>query len=193
MAEAAQNVVDRECWTTLQNQKVFEAGNRLRVMRQTVSLPDSRIVDDYYQIDLPSFAAIYAVTEQDEVLLLRQYKHGVGEVCLTLPGGQIDPGEDAEFSARRELLEETGYGGGRWFTGPTLILHGNQRIARAHIYVAQHVIKLNEADSGDLEDATILTKPRAGVLEAAMTGGMPITSHVAAIGIAEALLANSPE
>ncbi len=193
MAEAAQDVVDRECWTTLQNQKVFEAGSRLRVMRQTVSLPDSRIVDDYYQIDLPSFAAIYAVTEQDEVLLLRQYKHGVGEVCLTLPGGQIDPGEDAEFSARRELLEETGYGGGRWFTGPTLILHGNQRIARAHIYVARHVIKLNEADSGDLEDATILTKPRAGVLEAAMTGGMPITSHVAAIGIAEALLANSPE
>ena len=193
MAEAAQDVVDRECWTTLQNQKVFEAGSRLRVMRQTVSLPDSRIVDDYYQIDLPSFAAIYAVTELDEVLLLRQYKHGVGEVCLTLPGGQIDPGEDAEFSARRELLEETGYGGGRWFTGPTLILHGNQRIARAHIYIARHVIKLNEADSGDLEDATILTKPRAGVLEAAMNGGMPITSHVAAIGIAEALLANSPE
>ena len=194
MGELAHKILDPDCWSVLDNEKVFEAGERLRVMRQTICLPDSRIIDDYYQIDLPSFAAIYAVTEQDEVLLLQPIQtRGRRGYALTLPGGQVDPGEDPEFSARRELLEETGYGGGRWFTGPTLILHGNQRIARAHIYVARHVIKLNEADSGDLEDATILTKPRAGVLEAAMSGGMPITSHVAAIGIAEALLANSSE
>lgn len=182
---------DRECWSLLESRKVFEADSRLRVHRQTLCLPGNKIVEDYYQIDLPSFAAIYAVTEQDEVLLLRQYKHGVGHVCLTLPGGQIDPGEDAEFSARRELLEETGYGGGRWLAGPPLILHGNQRIATVHIYVARHVIKLGEASSGDLEEAELLTSTRDDVRRAVMNGELPITTHVAAVGIAEALLAAS--
>lgn len=188
MVEAALARRDRECWSLVENRKVFEADNRLRIHRQTLCLPDNRIVEDYYQIDLPSFAAIYAVTEQDQVLLLRQYKHGVGQVCLTLPGGQIDPGEDAEFSARRELLEETGYGGGRWLAGPPLILHGNQRIAMAHIYVARHVIKLGEANSGDLEETELLTSPRNDVRQAVLNGELPITTHVAAVGIAEALL-----
>ena len=151
-------------------------------------MPDNRTIDDYYQIDLPSFASIYAVTEQDEVLLLRQYKHGVGRVCLTLPGGQIDPGEDAEFAARRELLEETGYGGGRWLAGPTLILHGNQKIASAHIYVAHHVIKLNEANSGDLEEADIVTRSRDYVRNSVLNGEMPISTHVATVGLAEVML-----
>ena len=179
---------DRDRWALVESRKVFDAGNRLKVLRQTVCLPDDRIVDDYYRIDLPSIATIYALTEDGNVLLLRQYKHGVGEVCLTLPGGQVEPGENAEFSARRELLEETGYGGGRWFEGPTLVLHGNQRIARSHIYVAHHVIKLGEADSGDLEETQLVLKPRQDLRRAMLQGELPITTHVATIGVAETLL-----
>lgn len=182
---------DRDLWSLVESRKVFEAGDRLRVLRQTVCLPDNRLVDDYYQIDLPSFASIYAVTEDNRVLLLRQYKHGIGRVCLTLPGGQVDPGEDTEFCARRELLEETGYGGGRWLAGPSLVLHGNQRIASAHIFVARHVIKLTDAHSGDLEDATLITLPQDQVRLAALSGDLPVTSHVATVGIAEMLLAAS--
>lgn len=188
MDAARQKVQNPQHWALLNSNKVFEASNRLRVMRQTVCLPDNRIVDDYYQIDLPSFATVYAVTEENEVLMLRQYKHGVGEVCLTLPGGQIDPGEDVEFSARRELLEETGYGGGKWIAAPSLVLHGNQKIATSHIFVASHVIKLGEANSGDLEETALVTVPRADVRRFMMSGLTPITSHVAAIGMAEMIL-----
>lgn len=177
-------------WSVLDSRKVFEAGDRLRVLRQTISLPDSRIVDDYYQIDLPSFASIYAVTDQDEVLILQQYKHGVGQTCLTLPGGQIDACEDPEFSARRELLEETGYGGGKWVAAPTMVLHGNQKIAKSHVFIASHVIKLCEANSGDLETSTLLTVPRKEVRRSMLSGKTPIASHVAAIGLAEMYLAD---
>ncbi|WP_150523543.1 NUDIX hydrolase [Roseibium sediminis] len=176
-------------WLLLENEKVFEIKNRVRVNRHKVWLPDNRVIDDYYHIDLPSFVTIYAVNEQGEVLLLEQYKHGVGEVCLTLPGGQIDPGEEPEFAARRELLEETGYGGGRWLSGPSLVLHGNQRISVAHTFVACHVIKLNEANSGDLEQASLVTRPRSELWKTIMDGQLPITTHVAVAGIAETLLA----
>lgn len=176
-------------WSLLGSEKVFEAGDRMRVMRQVIELPDRAVIDNYYQIDLPTYATIYAVTDKQEVLLLQQYKHGVGRVCLTLPGGQIEHGENPEFAARRELLEETGYGGGMWTVGPSLVLHGNQRVAVGHVFVAQHVIKLAEARSGDLEEMRIVLQPRETVSQSMLNGSMPITSHVAAVGIAEALLA----
>jgi ADP-ribose pyrophosphatase len=182
---------DQDNWSVIGSEKVLEVTNRMRVTRQTVRLPDDRMVDDYYQIDLPSFASVYAVNEKDEVLLLRQYKHGVGQVCLTLPGGQVEPGEDIEFSARRELLEETGYGGGKWLTGPSLVLHGNQRIARSHIFVACHVIKIGQAKSGDLEETTLHTLPRKSMGPALLNGMIPIASHAAAISVAELLLGKS--
>ncbi|GAA0775538.1 NUDIX hydrolase [Roseibium denhamense] len=175
-------------WSLLSSEKVFEAGDRLKVLRQTVELPDLTRVEDYYQIDLPTYATIYAVTDQDEVLLLEQYKHGVGQVCLTLPGGQIDPGENPEFAARRELLEETGYGGGRWLAGPSLVLHGNQRVALGHIFVARHVIKLNDPSPGDLEDMQVKLQSRKDVQRSLIDGKLPITSHAAAVGIAETMI-----
>lgn len=187
--KASSIVLEDPHWSVLQSDTVYDSGKNLRVLRQTVQLPDSRIIDDYFRIDLPSFTSVYAVTEENQVLLLQQYKHGAGQVCLTLPGGQVDPGEDPEFSARRELLEETGFGGGRWIAGPALVLHGNQGIARAHVFVASHVIKLGEPCSGDLEDAVLVTRQRAYLREAILRGELPVTSHVATIGIAEALFA----
>lgn len=177
-------------WSLLGSEKVFEAGDRMRVSRQVVQLPDHAVIDNYYQIDLPTYATIYAVTDKNEVLVLEQYKHGVGQVCLTLPGGQIEQGENAEFAARRELLEETGYGGGMWTAGPSLILHGNQRVAVGHVFVARHVMQLGEPASEDLEDMRLCLLGRETVRHSIMTGDMPITSHVAAVGIAEALLSS---
>ncbi|WP_208981538.1 NUDIX hydrolase [Roseibium alexandrii] len=180
--------LDQTTWTLLGSEKVFEAGDRLKVLRQTVELPDHTRVEDYYQIDLPTYATVYAVTEKDEVLLLEQYKHGVGHVCLTLPGGQIDPGENPEFAARRELLEETGYGGGRWTAGPALVLHGNQRVALGHIFVARHVIQLSDPCPGDLEEMQLRLRSRKRVQQDLLSGALPITSHAAAVGIAETMI-----
>ncbi len=53
---------------------------------------------------------IVAVNDQNEVLLIREYAAGLEEYVLTLPKGLIDPGEDAETAANRELQEEAGFG-----------------------------------------------------------------------------------
>jgi len=63
----------------------------------------------YYTLKLPDYASIVAVTEEGRVLIVRQYRPAVERYTFELPSGIVDPGESPAESARRELLEETGY------------------------------------------------------------------------------------
>jgi ADP-ribose pyrophosphatase len=71
--------------------------------------PDGVIVDPYFVVELPPSVCAVALTESNEVVMTRQYRHPIGETILELPGGFIDAGEVPETAIARELLEETGY------------------------------------------------------------------------------------
>ena len=82
-----------------------------RVRRDVVVLPDGSEIA-YFVYEESDVAVVFATTPEDEVLLVRQYKHGIANVTLELPGGLIDPGETSAEAGARELLEETGYAPG---------------------------------------------------------------------------------
>src|ERR1700675_4675934 len=70
-----------------------------------------------YDLDFvrhPGAAAVVAVDDSGRVCLVRQYRHGVTDFLLEIPGGQLDAGDDAEVCAVRELAEETGVRAQRW-------------------------------------------------------------------------------
>jgi 8-oxo-dGTP pyrophosphatase MutT (NUDIX family) len=66
---------------------------------------------DYYVIHLADAVHVVALTPDDQVLLVRQFRAGSKRDSLEIPGGLIDPGEDPCAAGARELLEETGYAG----------------------------------------------------------------------------------
>ncbi len=72
-------------------------------------MPTGHIVEDYYVLEYNNWVNAVAITQDNKVLMVRQYRHAAGIVSLEIPGGVIDQGEMPEQAIRRELLEETGY------------------------------------------------------------------------------------
>ena len=81
----------------------------IAVRADQCQMPDGRLIDPYFIVESRSYVNVVPVTPQDEIVLLRIYRHGLKQTLLETPGGLIDAGESALVSARRELLEETGH------------------------------------------------------------------------------------
>jgi ADP-ribose diphosphatase len=95
-------------WETLGSELVFDH-RWYRLRRETVRLPSGRIVDDYFVSERPDVVLVFALTPDERVVFVRQWKQGRRAFLTELPGGMCDPGEPPLETAARELLEETGY------------------------------------------------------------------------------------
>lgn len=101
-------------WETLASAYVVQDAPYLTVRREDVRLPGDRTIDGYWIVEQPAWVNVVAVTGDDRLVLIRQWRHALGREGLEIPGGYKDDGETPLEGARRELLEETGYGGGEW-------------------------------------------------------------------------------
>lgn len=96
-------------WKTLSSEYLFK-DNWLYARKDRCIRPDGKIVDPYYVMEYPEWVTALALTKEEKVILVRQYRHAIGEVCIELPGGCVDKTDkDYEEAVRREFLEETGY------------------------------------------------------------------------------------
>jgi ADP-ribose pyrophosphatase len=96
-------------WKTISSEYLFKE-NWFTVRKDTCEKPDGKIVNNYYVFEFPEWATALPVTEEGKIILVKQWRQALGEVCIELPGGCVDA-TDANFedAIRRELLEETGY------------------------------------------------------------------------------------
>ena len=80
-----------------------------RLHEDTSLHPETGAEGLYYVLEAPNWVNIIAVTERQELVMVRQWRHGTAAVELEIPAGALEPGEDPVAAATRELLEETGY------------------------------------------------------------------------------------
>lgn len=107
-------LLEPESWSILDTRYLYRHP-WLTMRRDRVRLPNGRIIDDYYVWEYPPWINVLATTPENLVILIRQYRHGIGKIFYELPAGVHDkPEESLLEAAQRELFEETGFGGGSW-------------------------------------------------------------------------------
>jgi ADP-ribose pyrophosphatase len=94
---------------TILSQTYLSRHHYFTARRDAYRMESGKIVDPYFVVELPPSATAMAITADQQVILLEQYRHPVGEILYELPGGFIEPGEDPATAIARELLEETGF------------------------------------------------------------------------------------
>ncbi|MEQ9367286.1 MAG: NUDIX hydrolase [Leptospirales bacterium] len=144
-------------------------------------LPGGRVLDPFYVLEYSDWVNVVAVTAADEIVLVRQYRHACGEITLELPAGMMEAGEDPETSARRELLEETGYSAATFepifSLSPNTATHTN----RSHSFLARGARRTAEPRPDETEDLETEVWPMDRVLKALAGGELLQALHVGPI------------
>lgn len=92
--------------TKISSEKIFD-GCIISIFKDTVALPDGKTATREV-VRHKGAACIVPITDNGEILAVRQYRYALGEVTLEIPAGKLDPAESPETCALRELAEETG-------------------------------------------------------------------------------------
>lgn len=151
---------------------------RFRIDR--VELANGKIFEPMV-FEFRSWANVVALTKNNEVVLVKQYRHGVQENLLELPGGIVDDGESPLDGARRELMEETGYSAahiievGQIYPNPAL-QHNT-----LYCYLATNVERTSEQHLDDAEEIEVHLMPLDQLIEMTSQGGFRHALHLAVL------------
>ena len=171
-------------WETIARREVADVRPWVRLRAEDVRLPDGRVIEGFSTIEMPDYAVVVALTPGGEVVVERNYKHGPRRVCLNLPAGYLEPGEEPLAAARRELLEETGYAAAEWVPLGRFANDGNRGCGTGFFFLARGARPVAEPDAGDLEELAIGLLPLDALAEAVRGGEVAVLSIAAAIGLA---------
>lgn len=141
-------------WETISSEYLFRRP-WLTVRHDKVRLPDGRINPEFYVLEYPDWVNIIAITENGEFVMERQYRHGLDKTCYEIAAGVVENGETPLEAARRELEEETGYGGGDW--KELMLISGNPSTTSnlTHCFLAEGVKKVSAQHLDSTEDLSV--------------------------------------
>ena len=118
-------------------------GYKKKVIQKTFLLPDGRSYTSFIERTTDS-VNIFPMTEDGQVVLVKQFRPGSEQIEMELPGGMIDPGEKPFRAAERELLEETGYEGNIEFLSARSYSPYSE--GKRYVYIATGCKKISEQD-----------------------------------------------
>ncbi|WP_246410748.1 NUDIX hydrolase [Phyllobacterium trifolii] len=125
-----------EPWEVLSSRIVLE-DQWIRVRADNCRRNDGVVIEPYYVLEYPDWVCVLPITPQGEVVLTQEYRHGVGLVVAGLPSGVVDKDDfGPEATARRELLEETGYTSNRIVPLGSLYANSTNQPNMVHYFLA---------------------------------------------------------
>jgi len=108
------NKLENRKWKVLKSEHILRIGPWLSVRQETVELPSGKQIPTWFILEFPDWINVIALTKDGKMVMIDQYRHALGETHYEIVAGVVDEGETPLEAAKRELLEETGFGGGEW-------------------------------------------------------------------------------
>lgn len=152
-----------------------------QVRRDTVRLPSGKILDDYFVWVSGDIVLIVALTAENKIVLVRQYKHATDKVMIELPTGFADGNEDPEKAAGRELVEETGYMGKKLELLAELSDNPTKQVGTTSVWLAKNVEPESATNLDENEDIEVLLVELPKAVQMVLRGEIWATSSVAGI------------
>ena len=176
-------------WEVLKDKKVY--GTPIFSLHQKDVVPDKESESKpFYVLEAPEWINVIALTAEKEIILVEQYRHGIDESTLEIPGGMVDDGESPLEAAKRELVEETGYSTEKWsLIGKT---SSNPAILNnyTHLYLAENVEETTGQHTDGTEDIKVHRMPLKRFLKLTANG---VVHHAIVLAAVAQMMLNRPE
>ncbi|MDG2305937.1 MAG: NUDIX hydrolase [Candidatus Binatia bacterium] len=157
-------------WVRLGLSKVYRT-RVFDVLRQRSRSPRTGREHDFFVLEACDWVNVIPLTNDDEVVLIRQYRHGIEDFTLEIPGGMIDPTDASpQVAAGREMLEETGFGSDDII--PLGSIHPNPAIQanHCHTFLARGAEKRATPSFDGTEETEVVLEPLTRIPELIRTG-----------------------
>ncbi|MEM9667834.1 MAG: NUDIX hydrolase [Pseudomonadota bacterium] len=155
--------------------------------------PDGQIIDAFHVIDSPDWVNVVALTDDGDVVLIEEYRHGAEAITLGIPGGVCDVSDDKpQISAARELEEETGFICRDLVPTGRAFANWADRSNEVHFFLGFGAQPQGQINLDTNEDIIVQLRPYREFLKYDFEGAKH-THHAAALFYAERYFTNHPD
>jgi len=169
-----------EPWVTMK-ENVEYTTNIFKVLKRHMRIDSENHNAIFSILEAPDWVNVIAVTEENNIVLVEQYRYGTQVPTLELPGGVCDPGETPLITSKRELLEETGFTADEWIYLGSVSSNPAILTNHTHTYLAKGALKTTDQKLDDNERIIVHVMLLSEFLELVKTGEIDHSLVVSAV------------
>ena len=169
-------------WEVMKQKYLFQRKPWLTIREDQLKMPNGTIMDHYYVYEYPDWVNVIALTKDEKFVMVRQYRHALAEINYELSAGVCEETDASPMiTAQRELLEETGYGGGDWSFWMINTANPGTHANFTHCFLAKGVEKISDQELDRHEEIEVHLMTFEQVLDLLETNQIRQSLHAAAL------------